>query len=72
VAQLTDREKAKEMRPLTPTSDKQFVSKAYEKFLDLPVPLVLAVCWSVGAALVGSCALALYMLWLLVQAILGA
>jgi hypothetical protein len=31
-----------------------------ERFLELPVGLVLAVLWVAGAALVGSCALVLY------------
>jgi hypothetical protein len=59
------------MRPLTP-SDERFISKAQDRILTLPVPVVLIGCWLVGVALIGSCALALYMLWLLLQATLGA
>ena len=58
------------MRPQIP-SDKRFIGKAYNRFLNLPVPFVLAVSWFVGVVLIGSCALALYMLWLLLQATLG-
>ena len=35
---------------------------SYERFLELPVPIVLAVMWVAGAALLGSCALTLYLL----------
>jgi hypothetical protein len=59
------------MRPLTPSSDKRFDSKAFDRFLNLPVALLLTIGWLVGAPLIGSCALALYMLWLLLQATLG-
>jgi hypothetical protein len=59
------------MRPLTPSSDKRFDSKALDRFLNLPVALLLTIGWLVGAALIGSCALAPYMLWLLLQATLG-
>ena len=37
------------------------MERAYERFLELPVPLVLVVLWFVGAALLGVCALALYL-----------
>ncbi len=33
---------------------------AYERFLELPVPIVLAVLWVGGAVLEGSCVVALY------------
>jgi hypothetical protein len=33
----------------------------YERFVELPVSLVLVVLWFVGAALLGACALALYL-----------
>ena len=36
--------------------------RAYERFLELPVALVLAVMWLAGVALLGSCALAVYLL----------
>ena len=35
---------------------------AYERFLELPVWVVLAAMWAAGVALLGSCALALYVL----------
>jgi hypothetical protein len=35
--------------------------RAYEGFLGLPVLVVLAVMWVAGAALLGSCALVVYM-----------
>jgi hypothetical protein len=38
------------------------VVRSYERFLQLPVAIVLALMWAAGAALVGSCALALYLL----------
>ena len=34
--------------------------RAYEGFLELPVPVVLAVLWVAGAVLEGSCVAALY------------
>jgi hypothetical protein len=41
----------------------------YERFLELPVPIVLAVMWLAGAALIGLCGLALYLFWLSLQAV---
>ena len=37
------------------------IGRAYEWFLELPVVIVLTVMWVAGVALLGSCALALYM-----------
>ena len=37
------------------------VSSAYEQSLDLPVAIVLGVMWLLGVALMGSCALLLYL-----------
>jgi hypothetical protein len=37
------------------------IGRAYEWFLQLPVVIVLTVLWVAGAALLGSCALVLYM-----------
>jgi hypothetical protein len=34
----------------------------YERFLELPAPIVLALLWLAGAALIGLCVL-LYVLW---------
>ena len=36
------------------------MARAYEGFLGLPVLVVLAVMWAAGAVLLGSCALAVY------------
>ncbi|CAA9428841.1 MAG: hypothetical protein AVDCRST_MAG01-01-2761 [uncultured Rubrobacteraceae bacterium] len=38
------------------------LARSYEGCFELPVAMVLAVMWVAGAALVGSCALALYLL----------
>jgi hypothetical protein len=38
--------------------------QVYEWFLELPVPIVLAVMWLAGAALMGLCGLTLYFFWL--------
>jgi hypothetical protein len=37
------------------------LERAYERFLELPVPLVLVVLWLTGVMLLGACALALYL-----------
>ncbi len=39
------------------------IGQLYERFLGLPVPVVLVVLWVVGWALLGLCALASYLLW---------
>ena len=59
------------MRPRIPNA-KGFISKVYERFLELPVPLVLTVLWLVGVVIIISCVLALYMFWTLLEAIAGA
>jgi hypothetical protein len=41
------------------------LGRVYERFLELPVPVVLAVLWLAGVALIGLCGVALYFLWLL-------
>ena len=43
----------------TPTQD----TRLYSRFLELPVPVVLLTLWVAGAALMGSCALTLYICW---------
>ena len=49
------------------------IARAYERFLELPHLVVLAVLWVAGAALLGSLALALYMVGsLLVRVLAGA
>ena len=40
--------------------EKNWLVKAYERFYELPVLVTLVVLWLVGAMLLGSCALALY------------
>ena len=43
----------------------------YERFLELPVPIVLVVCWLVGVALISLCASVLFLLWLLLGVAAG-
>jgi hypothetical protein len=43
-----------------------FLGVYYERFLNLPVGVVLTVLWLVGMALLSSCALALYELGTLI------
>ena len=48
------------------------VGRAYERFLELPVALMLAVMWLVGAALLGSGVLVVYLAGrVLVRAVVG-
>lgn len=59
--------------PATPTDLRAREVSPYERFLELPVPIVLVVCWLFGVALIGSCAGALYLLlWSLVRVAAGA
>jgi hypothetical protein len=44
---------------------------AYEYFLELPVPIVLAALWLAGAALISVGGLVLYYFWLALQAVAG-
>jgi hypothetical protein len=45
----------------------------YQRFLELPVPVVLLTLWLVGVALIGLCALPLYQLFLaLLETLVGA
>ncbi len=48
---------------------KTYLSRAYEGFLTLPVPAVHAVLWLGGVALMSACGVALYLLWLSLQAL---
>ena len=48
-------------RPATRASGR-FLGSAYERFLGMPVPMVLTVLWVGGMALLGSCVLMLYAL----------
>ena len=54
------------MQPTGPDRDKWGI---FRRFLEMPVPVVLAVMWLVGTAILGACVLTLY---LLVAAITGA
>ena len=46
---------------------------SYQRFLELPVPVVLLTLWVVGVALIGLCALPLYQLfWALLETLAGA
>jgi hypothetical protein len=47
------------------------IERACERFQELPMLLVLTVLWLGGVALIGSCALALYLFWLLLKVVLG-
>jgi hypothetical protein len=48
------------------------IGRTYERFLELPPAFMLAALWMVGAALLGSSALALYWTgWVLVQLAVG-
>jgi hypothetical protein len=48
------------------------IGRAFERFLELPVVVVLAVMWLAGVALLGSVALVLYSAgWVLVRAVAG-
>jgi hypothetical protein len=57
---------------LTESTPKHDPTRLYERFLELPVSIVLVVTWVVGAALIGLCTLALYMLWSLLKVLMGA
>ena len=55
-----------------PKRAKEEIGQIFEWFLELPVAVVLAVLWVVGAVLEGACALALYLAGLvLVQTLAG-
>jgi hypothetical protein len=47
------------------------IVRAYEWFLEMPVAVVLVVLWLAGIGLVGFCALALYLCWVLLRAVVG-
>jgi hypothetical protein len=48
------------------------LAQGYERFLELPVPVVLALLWVVGVVLEGSCLAALYWNGLVLVRLLGA
>jgi hypothetical protein len=59
--------------PVTTTTISGPIGRAYERFLGMPVLVVLAMMWLAGVTLLGSCALALYMVGsLLISVIAGA
>lgn len=47
---------------------KDRIVRVYEWFLELPVTIVLVVLWFGGLGVLGLCALALYLCWILLQA----
>lgn len=52
---------------------KGWIQRAYEKLLELPVPVVLIILWLAGFTVLGLCALALYLYGsALVRMVLGA
>jgi hypothetical protein len=57
----TGRSESSPTIPRTPTPISAGIGRAYKWFLQLPVVIVLLVLWVAGAALLGSCALVLYM-----------
>ncbi len=50
------------------TQNKRVIEGVYEQFLELPVPIVLAGMWVLGAALIVLFVLVLYLYWLLLAA----
>ena len=50
-------------RELRKAGPKALFGRAYEGFLELPVPVVLTVLWLAGLALMALCALAPYLVW---------
>jgi hypothetical protein len=57
-------------RPAAPSPG--WLARAYEGFLEMPVLVILALMWVAGAALLGSCALALYVVGsVLLRAVVG-
>ena len=54
-----------------PKYDPPSLAWVYERFLELPAPLILAVVWLAGAVLIGLCGAALYFLWVSLQALAG-
>lgn len=48
------------------------IGAAYERFLELPIPVVLAILWLAGFALIGSIAAVLYLYAALLWRVAGA
>jgi hypothetical protein len=55
-----------------PTVSLAALGVAYKRFLEMPVPVVLAALWVAGVALLGSCVLVLYVLGMLLASVVGA
>ncbi len=53
-------EQAHVVSPTAPAPTSRLGVRAYERFLKMPMSVVLALLWLVGAASLGSCALVLY------------
>jgi hypothetical protein len=49
---------------LLDSKSKGSIARAYERYLQLPVPVVLASLWLVGTVPIALCVLAFYLLWL--------
>jgi hypothetical protein len=47
------------------------IARAYEWFLNLPVPIVLVALWLAGVALISLGILALYLFWLALKVVAG-
>jgi hypothetical protein len=47
------------------------IARSYEWFLELPVPIVLAVMWLAGVGLISVGVMALYLFWLALAGIAG-
>jgi hypothetical protein len=50
---------------------KSKVVRVYERFLELPVLIVLVVLWLAGVGFVGLCALALYLCWVFLRTVVS-
>jgi hypothetical protein len=53
-------------------SPKKLLERAYEWFLELPVPVVLGVLWLLGATLMGLLLALLYVMWTSLRVIAAA
>jgi len=49
-----------------------WISRVYEWFLELPIPIVLVAMWLTGGAFISVVALALYFLWLALNVAVGS
>ena len=60
-----DQQRPDLLREGTKRNRKESLVRAYEGFLAASPPVVLAVLWIAGVALISVCGVALYLLWLL-------